>query len=180
MNAAIEAAHVGNAGKGFSVVADEIRKLAENAQEQSKKISRDIHVVESAIVEVVTSSDRLGNAFSKIDHSINQTKEIVKLVSVAMVEQKSGSENLLSSLQSLNSLTDGVRSGSSEMNMGNESLVEDVTKVRNLASSIEEELSVVWQAADDLDENARNAAQMAVDAGHAIRTMEAAVGKFKI
>ena len=180
MNAAIEAAHAGNAGRGFSVVADEIRKLAENSATQSKKIRADIMAVESAISEVVASSDRLSSSFGKIEQRIGNTSELVHQIGGAMAEQKSGSDQLLSALQSLNSITAQVRSGSSEMSAGNVSLVGDVTKVRTLASNIEVELEVVKVTSDELDANARNAAKMALDAGHAIRTMESAVGRFKI
>src|SRR6185295_12091661 len=53
INAAIEAAHAGDAGSGFSVVADEIRKLAENSALQTKTVADNIRQIILSIENVV-------------------------------------------------------------------------------------------------------------------------------
>ncbi len=59
LNAAIEAARAGEHGRGFAVVADEVRKLAERTQKATKEIEMNIQVVKQNFSEVQTSTDEI-------------------------------------------------------------------------------------------------------------------------
>lgn len=61
LNAAIEAARAGEHGRGFAVVADEVRKLAERTQKATKEIEMNIQVVQQNFSEVQTSTDTIIN-----------------------------------------------------------------------------------------------------------------------
>ncbi|WML44846.1 HAMP domain-containing methyl-accepting chemotaxis protein [Neobacillus sp. PS3-40] len=117
LNAAIEAARAGEHGKGFAVVADEVRKLAEESSQSAKRITdyiQDIREKINALIqemehgtkEVATGIEVVnfaGNSFSKIETSIhdvackiNEVGSSIKQL-VSGVEQVSSSTHLISS-----------------------------------------------------------------------------------
>jgi methyl-accepting chemotaxis protein len=90
LNAAIEAARAGEHGRGFAVVADEVRKLAERTQKSLVEINASISVIVQSILEASTQiSDNsediqaLASSASEVEMKINESVSIVNLAVVA-------------------------------------------------------------------------------------------------
>ena len=115
LNAAIEAARAGEQGRGFAVVADEVRKLAEQSGDAAKQISSLIDEnrqnIELAVVamqsgnvevkrgiEIVGSA---GDAFTKIAALVQEVSVEVREISAAVEEMASGSEQMVGSMKDI-------------------------------------------------------------------------------
>jgi methyl-accepting chemotaxis protein len=132
MNAAIEAAHAGESGKGFSVVADEIRRLSETSSEQSKRISAELKNIMDSIYEVVSASDSASSSFEDVAQSLEKTNEMVVQIKGAMEEQRQGSSSITTVLRDMNEATGEVQSVSGKMAHDNKAIL---ANVRNLEES---------------------------------------------
>jgi len=179
MNAAIEAAHAGEAGQGFSVVADEIRRLAETSATQSRAIKSDLAEVQAAIQEVVESSSESSESFSRIAERIGETDALVKEVSRAMDEQKEGTSQVLQALQSMNDITSEVKSGSSEMNEGNNTVLAEMARLRSATAQIKESVDAMSRAAADLSAGAGKVSEFSGRTLETIRRMDLELGRFQ-
>ena len=83
LNAAIEAARAGEAGRGFAVVADEVRKLAERSQKATNEISSTISLIKDSSFSIIQEidkstkdSEQLVNILSQIDENITIIEEL--------------------------------------------------------------------------------------------------------
>ncbi|PKL24555.1 MAG: hypothetical protein CVV47_08935 [Spirochaetae bacterium HGW-Spirochaetae-3] len=179
MNAAIEAAHAGEAGQGFSVVADEIRRLAETSSGQSRAIKTDLAEVQAAIEEVVVSSAESSESFSRIAARIGQTDALVKEVSLAMEEQKEGTSQVLQALQSMNDITSEVKSGSTEMSEGNNTVLAEMARLQASTAEIEESVDAMSVEARDLKEGAARVSEFSRGTRETIRRMDEELGRFR-
>lgn len=105
MNAAIEAAHAGEYGQGFAVVATEIRNLAETSGKEAKQINDVLKQMKKQIDAAFEKTISAKSEFGNVVHLSTQVKDQETVVKNAMSEQTEGGGRLLDSIANLKDST---------------------------------------------------------------------------
>jgi ABC-type transporter Mla subunit MlaD len=105
LNAAIEASRVGDESTGFSVVAGEIRTLAERSAETSGEIGRLVKQMEKVIVIGGESSNEAGEIFDRINKDLSQYSDFVRSLNMAVQEQLAANRAVSDSLDKIHDVT---------------------------------------------------------------------------
>jgi methyl-accepting chemotaxis protein len=125
LNAAIEAARAGEAGRGFAVVADEVRKLAEKTMSATHEVGenivaiqqaaeQNIKQVEHAVAAVTQATDLAnasGQALTEIVSLAAQNSSVVTSIATAAEEQSATSEEINRSIDEINRITGETADG---------------------------------------------------------------------
>ena len=122
LNAAIEAARAGEHGKGFAVVADEVRKLAERSAASAREISQLISTSGTQVREGVALSNQTGEHLQKIIDDVNVIAEQMRSISAATQEQSVAMEQNTSIAESNASAAEELAASSQEMSAQAETL----------------------------------------------------------
>ena len=119
LNAAIEAARAGEAGRGFAVVADEVRKLAEKTMASTHDVGKAIAAIQestaksvAAMEEAVSNVDQAtelanqsGQALDGIVEKVESTVDQVNAIAAASEEQSAASEEINRSIETVNEMS---------------------------------------------------------------------------
>ncbi len=128
LNAAIQAASAGEAGRGFSVVAEEVQRLAERSAEATKQIGALVRTIQTdthdavaamekstqGVVEGAKLSDAAGTALSEIRSVSNRLAELIQGISLATEQQATSANGVAHNIQHILTITEQTQSGTQQ------------------------------------------------------------------
>ncbi len=136
LNAAIEAARAGEAGRGFAVVADEVKKLAERTGRSTQEIGSMIGSIKTGVDQAVSSMD-------EASQSVKVGVELSGKAGSALVEIVSSSSNLQSMVQQ-------IATAIEEMNSTTDEIARDIEQVASVTRESSDTAEQVTRAALEL------------------------------
>ena len=180
MNAAIEAAHAGEAGQGFSVVADEIRKLAESTQSQAKSIKDLIIEITKAIQNGSSSMQDTKAMFYKIQQEIGTQTNVVENIAQTMDIQSTGAEEILSTTNKISQNIQSVNEIIKNQANYTEEITEGIKDVVELSGKIDSSMNVSLGILKDFSQSIQIVNEKAQANQKSVQTINDELGKFEL
>ena len=161
MNASIEAAHAGALGKGFSVIASEIRKLSEETTKNAQKIT-DTLEENAAIVNTTSESVMSFAEYTKtITEELRKTIRVMEEILAGVSEIDTGTRDVMNALTQIvddanvnTQLAEGVASEIIQQNSALQNISNGTEQLQQKVSSLEGLLSNIRDAIHEIDTNA--------------------------
>lgn len=146
LNAAIEAARAGEAGRGFAVVADEVRKLAEKTMASTADVGKATTAIQTStsksmdgmaktierLEEATQYARESGVALQEIVANVEATTDQVNAIATAAEEQSAASEEITRSIAEVNTLSSQTAQAMNEATQAIEQLAEQTQQMNNL------------------------------------------------
>ncbi|WP_320174308.1 methyl-accepting chemotaxis protein [Maridesulfovibrio sp.] len=153
LNAAIEAARAGEAGRGFAVVADEVRKLAEKTMTATGEVSNSINAIQrvagdnirsmetvyTRIAEANDFSESSGGVLKEIVTGAEESAIQIQSIATAAEEQSATSEEINNSIEEISRITAETANGAREFALALESLAEQVSEMQKIVEDLKDE-----------------------------------------
>lgn len=180
MNAAIEAAHAGEVGKGFSVVADEIRALAETSATQSMEIKNLLDGISEAIQGIVQSSKQSSESFERVGTKIAKMDSMMREVKNGMAEENTGVQNILQTMTTLDSSRKEITQASENMKQTSKSVFTEITELKSISEQTLRNSERVTGAISEMKTAAQEAAEASEISNEATQNVVQMINGFKV
>ncbi len=162
LNASIEAARAGSAGKGFSVVADEIRKLSEMSVKSAAEIEKIINNITNKTkitVDMAKKAETISHntdeslkevvhLFTNINHHVDELSSKMSAITQGMKDIDSAKNDVLHAIESISAVSEETSASSQEVDAAARKQLEAVTRLNEAAKILDGNVSDLKSAID--------------------------------
>lgn len=180
MNAAIEAAHAGEAGQGFAVVADEIRNLAELSSKQGKVITQTLKDIGLEITNLADSTRTVEQSFAEIYNLSENVNTLTGNVKSVMGEHEESCKDVLSAINEIENATTSVKRESEGIYSASQEVSSAVGNMTNIASSLSLQMGEIEAGAKSISESSDVVNQLTQENKEKISALADEINKFKV
>jgi methyl-accepting chemotaxis protein len=180
MNAAIEAAHAGESGQGFAVVAGEIRKLAENSGIQSKTISTVLKKIKTSIDAITKSTGVVLERFELIEQEVKTVSGQEAQIRAAMEEQEIGSRHILEAVTQLNAVTDLVQTASRDMTEETREVLKQSEDLQRISGEVAGSMDEMNGSAEQINSTVNRVNEISQENEQNITALNGEIARFKV
>jgi methyl-accepting chemotaxis protein len=194
LNAAIEAARAGEHGRGFAVVADEVRKLAERSGRETKAIAELIAQVQSGTREAVGAMEngaaRVGQGAAKADQAgaaltdilavVEQTVRQVTDVASAAQEMSSAARHVTEAMESISAVVEENTAATEQMAAQSDHVAGTMQSIAAVAEEQSAAAEQVSASAEEMSAQVEEMSAQADDLAHTAAQLKALVARFTL
>lgn len=194
LNAAIEAARAGEHGKGFAVVADEVRKLAERSSSATKEIGALIKGIQATVSDAVTAmqesaqeveagvsrADQSGQALNDIlaaaEAVLSQAEEAAKAAS----KMSAASDELVAAMDSVSAVVEENTAATEQMAAGSNEVTQAIENIASVSEENSAAIEEVSASAEEMSAQVEEVTASAQSLAEMAHTLQQIVARFKL
>jgi len=194
LNAAIEAARAGEHGKGFAVVADEVRKLAERASSAAKEISgliRDIQKISAEAVMAMTEgagemengviqSSQSGQSLADVLAAVEAVQQQVNQIGAAAHQMNALAVNMLASSDAVNAVIEENTAATQKMTADSDDVAQSIENIASVSEENSAALEEVSASAEEMSAQVEEVTASAQSLAEMAAALQQVVAQFRL